>query len=411
MMMQFRSPLLGAIVVGFVLMTPALTRAQVAPPQQLDDATRPRIRIRGLSVNPTIAVSNAGVDSNVFNSVDDPRRDFTMTVSPALNGWVRAGRARVAVRGQSDIVYFQRYASERSFDGGFGAKFQVPLNRISPWVQGGIYSARQRSGYEVDLRSRRILTDTSAGIDYRFGGKTTLGLSVHRSETAWSGDAQLFGNSLSDSLDFVSTAATVTYRQDLTALTAVVTEVSTVADRFRVATERNADSVRVVAGFDLKTRALIDGSARVGFRNFDTVGGGAESYRGVVAEVDLGYVLRGVTRFSVEVERDTNYSFDRDYPYFVQTGVSIAVTQRIIGSWDAQARANHQQLSYRSRIGSLTSIVGRMDKVDRYGLGAGYRLNQDLRLGFNLDREQRASALDSRAYRGYRFGGSATYER
>ncbi len=400
---------IGALVVMSMCLVPARARAQVAPPPPEDDQSRPRIRVRGLSVNPTVALSNIGVDSNVFNTVVDPKPDFTGTLSPALDAWVRAGRARLAVRGRNDLVYFQKYSSERSVDGGFGARLEVPLNRLTPWAEGGSYSGRQRAGYEIDLRTRRNVNDVGFGLDYRVGDKTSVGFGLHRNETSWNGDAVFFGNSLKQYLDRRGDSATLSYRQDLTVLTTFVVETSAARDRFDFSPERDTDSMRGTVGFDLKTRALIDGSARVGFRRFDVVGGGSESFKGAVVRADLGYVVRGVARLSVQTERDTNYSYERDYPYYVQTGVIGTVTQRVANSWDAQARVGRQNLAYRTLVGSTTATVGRTDKVDQFGVGIGYHLNPTVRVGFNVDKYRRSSPVQRRDYAAYRVGASVTY--
>ena len=50
-------------------------------------ASRLRVRVGPLTINPTIALSNIGFDQNVFNEPTDlnPKRDFTFTVTPAAD--------------------------------------------------------------------------------------------------------------------------------------------------------------------------------------------------------------------------------------------------------------------------------------------------------------------------------------
>lgn len=397
------------VAVACLFANPAL--AQVTPPTPLVDGQEPRIQLRGFSATPTLSLTNIGVDTNVFNTPANPQSDFTMTLSPGVDVWLRLGRARLTARGRSDLVYFRRYASERSLDGGVGARLEVPFNRVMPWVEGGSFSGRQRAGYEVDLRSRRTQRRVAMGVAYRAGSKTTLGAEVRRMTSRWDGDAVFFGNSLNDALARRTDEVAVTYRQNLTVLTTFVAEASAATDRFQFATERDTDSVRAIVGFDLNQRALIDGSGRIGFRKFDGVGRGYESFQGLVASADLGYVLRGVTRFGVQVDRDAAFSFFRDYPYFLQTGVTVSVTQRVTNRWDVQGRMGHQNLAYRTLIGSITAVDNRVDQVDTIGSGVGYRLNSDLRLGVDVDKFRRRSQFQARDYERFRIGASVTYAR
>jgi len=49
--------------------------------------------------------------------------------------------------------------------------------------------------------------------------------------------------------------------------------------------------------------------------------------------------------------------------------------------------------------------------VRTYGAGVGYLIGRDLRIGFNVDRQERTSELADRAYEGFRYGASVTYGR
>jgi hypothetical protein len=48
--------------------------------------------------------------------------------------------------------------------------------------------------------------------------------------------------------------------------------------------------------------------------------------------------------------------------------------------------------------------------VRAFGLGAGYRLGSDKRVGFTIERQNRTSNVHAYGYRGLRFGMSLTYE-
>ena len=54
-------------------------------------------------------------------------------------------------------------------------------------------------------------------------------------------------------------------------------------------------------------------------------------------------------------------------------------------------------------------MPNRTDHIKTYGGGVGYGMTQDLRIGFNIDREQRVSPIPIQEYEGLRYGTAITY--
>jgi hypothetical protein len=55
------------------------------------------------------------------------------------------------------------------------------------------------------------------------------------------------------------------------------------------------------------------------------------------------------------------------------------------------------------------TVADRVDRVRTYGVGVGYHLSRDLRVGVNVDRSQRDSDVAHRQYAGLRIGTAVTY--
>lgn len=389
-------------------LTCVLTAGRPAGAQQRGDdpVETARIQIGPLGVTPAIAVSNIGIDSNVFRSEERPERDVTFTVSPGATAWLRAGRTRLTLEGRSDMVYFQRYASERSLDGTIGGRYEIRANRLTPWVAGQWTSGRQRVGYEIDARSRRVERQTGAGVDLRLRPNTDITLSVQRTDHAYDADAMFLGTSLYEVLNRRGESMAIGLSQRLTSLTTFKLEGQQIRDRFVHAPARDADAARLLAGFDLEPFALISGSVRVGYQRFD-LRDNVPDYTGLVAWADAAYTLLGRTRFDVVGQREINYSFDVASPYYVLTGGQLTVTPRLSSHWDLQGRIGRHQLDYRAAHGGS----GRVEHHLLHGGGIGYRLGASVRVAFDVDREQRASGVPGREYRGYKMGVSMTYGR
>lgn len=402
--------LTAAAIFGFVLAWPSPLNAQVSPPPPPDPQRPPRMKLGGFLVQPSIALTNVGIDSNVFNSVEDPERDFTATLSSTLAAWGKVGRVSLTTMGKGDLVYFQRFSTERSIDGGAALQASLPLGRLAPFAEVGAYSGRQRINFDIDVRSRRTQLDLALGVNVRVGGKSTVGLSARRTTTGWSGDSAI-GNGLREALDRTSNTGTVAYRHSLTPLTTWVNEVAATTDRFQFSPQRDSDSVAIQSGFDLNSRALISGTARVGYRRLDPRGGFAPHFRGPISKATLSYHSPIATQVDLNVGRDTGYSYEQFYPYFIDFNLNATVTQRIVGPLDFQINAGRRTMDYQLTSSAPPALPARKDRVNQFGLGFGWRLPGRSRLGFTLDRVQRSSPSQTRDYKGYRFGSSLTYLR
>ena len=397
------------LAIGALHLWAVPVRAQSSEP----DLSRVRLRFGPLLVNPTIALTNAGVDTNVFNQAesDRPKSDFTMTVTPQADVWLRLGRTWLAANVREDVVWYKTYSSERSVNNNYTVGWLVPLTRFTFTANGNWINARERPGYEIDARSDRSERGVNATADARVLSKTFFGVRGDIRKVEFDRDAVFLGTNLHDELTRTQTSAAVTVRHELTPLTSLTVDVGRQQDRFDFSPLRDSDSTYVTLGVRFDSRALISGSAKVGLRDFQLRSLGVEDYRGSTAAVDLSYVALGSTRLGLNMARDVQYSFNADQPYYLQTGFTGSLSQHIYGPLDVEARAGIQRLAYRSREGVIVARSNRVDRVHTYGGGVGYRVGRDLRVGFSVDRQQRQSGLDLRNYAGLRFGMAMTYAR
>jgi hypothetical protein len=400
----------GVLVVFMTCVCVMASRAgaQTAAPDA--SMERARVQLGPLGLTPSVALTNLGIDTNVFNEVDEPKQDFIFTVSPHVDASLRVRRARLQVMARSDLVYFRKYSSERSVDTAVDSKLEFRGTRITPWVAGSVSSGRQRFGYEVDLRFRRVTKDGGAGVEARLTGRTRVVVSAHRTEYAHDASAVFLGTSLQEVLNRRNDSIGLDLRYRLTALTTFVASTQAIRDRFEFVPSRNTDGMRVETGFDLTPFALISGRGRVGYRALNGKGT-TPDYSGLVASVGAGSTIKGRTHVDVAIERDVHYSIEFAYPYFLLTGATVVVTPRLTQRWDTQGRIGAQRLAYRGAEGISDLLRHRIDRYRVIGVGVGYRMGREMRIGFNVDRERRASPVQRRDYLGYRTGISVTYGR
>ena len=375
------------------------------------DPDQVRVRLGPVLLNPRIALTNFGVDTNVFNQADDenPKKDVTATLAPMTDLWLRMGRSWLQSTAKEDLVWYRDYASERSANTSLAAEWKLPLNRLSVKIGSSYLNTRERPGFEIDARSQRREYIGKGSIEVRALSKTFFGVRASRQRVDFDTVATFDSVNLRQALNRTVDTGAVSARHQLTPLTSLSVVVAREQARFAFSPLRDSDSTAVTGSVEFEPFALIKGTASVGYRSFHPLSSTLPEYDGPIASGDLSYTLLGTTRFGVQFVRDIQYSYFIDQPYYLLTGGSASVTQQIFGPLDVVARAGQQQLAYRDRIGAATVGSDRIDYVRTYGGGVGYHIGPELRIGFNVDQARRTSDVSRRRYDALRYGTSVTY--
>jgi putative beta-barrel porin BBP2 len=394
-----------------------LCAARTAPAQTGVDEGGPdpatvRMRVGPLWMNPRVELKNLGIDTNVFNQPDDqnPKSDFTFTLTPALDAWLRVGRSWLQSTIREDLVYYRDYSSERSTNEMYSLSWRVPVNRVSFSVEPNYVSTRERPGYEIDARVHRTEWGSTAGIEVRALSKTSVGVTGSYKEVDFDQNAAFLGTNLHDELNRSESAASLSVRHQLTPLTALGFSLVRQRDRFTYSPSRDADSTQIVGNATFDPHALLKGDATLGYRDYHPLDATVPGYTGFIGRGDLAYTLLEVTRFQVQFKRDITYSYDGNQPYYLEGGVNGSIAQQVFGPIDVTGRAGRSSLAYRDRTGAAITVPERVDYVRTYGGGVGYHLGGGgTRIGFNIDHYSRASDLPEHRYNGLRYGASVTY--
>src|SRR4051812_33903638 len=259
-----RAPRFAGFAIVFTL-TSAAAGAQIVDPE-----TRPaRVRLGPVALNPVIDLTNLGVDTNVFNEPSGlEKRDFTFTLTPRTDMWMKVGRGFLKGDVREDILWYQKYDSERSAStsGSIGAV--VPLNHIGFMVNAGYVRAHDRPGFEIDSRAARTEVQFSGAVEVRALARTFVGVQGSQRTTRFD-DGQTFASAnLNVELDRTSTAAAVTVRHELTPLTSITFDAGRVEDRFDLSPLRDSTSTSLGVQLTFDPAALIKGTARFGYRDF-----------------------------------------------------------------------------------------------------------------------------------------------
>jgi hypothetical protein len=357
-----------------------------------------------------IRVTDVGRDSNIFNTSDNPQSDMTATFSPSVDGWLRMAHGRANGRTQFDLYYFKTLTDLRAVDSDSSAHFEVPINRVQPYITGSFMSTRHRQNLEIDSLSRRRTNTVTVGADLRLTAKLTAGAFTRRTSLEYEANSVFLNTDLSRVLNHASTGEGASLRYALTPLTTVGVQAEQSRDRFEFASDRDSDNTIITANLNLNPRALISGGVSIGVQEHRVLAGGGPNFQGTVAAADLSYLLLGRTRFSIAARRQLDYSFV-DQTDYLNSGLGVAIAQRLGERWDIGGSTTRDRLNYRRK--GLVNPAGLSFPDETVLTTTGdvsYNLGRT-RIGARAEYRERRNDGSS-AFRGYdrlRVGATVTY--
>ena len=391
-----------AAAVAIVVLSAASARAQSSPGTDAGV-----VKFGPLSIKPTFMIRNIGRDNNVFNEAENPKKDFTMTLSPAAEIVFQPRRLKVSYTQTTDYVYFHTYKDERGANQSSSLRADLDLGVLQPYIGTGGVSTKARLNHEIDERARHEDRSYIAGVTFRLSTSTTLRVGVRRLTTRFDEDEEFRGQRLADSLNSRLESVEGAVGVALTPLTSLGVQVAKERQVFDLASERDSDTIRVMPTLTFSPLGLINGTVAVGYRKFTARDPATPEFSGLVALVGTGVTLFDNHRVDVSVTRDLSYSYDRETPYFVGTSATVTWTYAVAGPFDIKLSAMRDRMHYR---GSGVTTAADEDNYDEYGAGLGIRVRRRLRIGVQGDFVRRESDKGSdRNYDNHRIYGTLTW--
>ncbi len=356
------------------------------------------IRLGPVGLTPTFAVTNFGVDTNVFNDSVDPQRDFTFTATPKVQARLRSGRLMLGGILATGLVYYQKFDDQRSVDYSAQGRGDVDLGWFQPYAFAERLDTRDRLSVELDLRAPRVSTAVEGGGRIVLSSTTGLRFTARRTSVAFE-DGEVFeGIFLSETLNSHTTVLEGGLDLSLTPLTTFSVMVSGQQDRFESRPDRDSDSFKVMPTIRLEPPAIIQGSLAIGYRRFDGRTDALPDYSGIVYQGSLSHVIAERTKVDVGLARDVQYSFEVLEPYYVTTGVRMGLTHQLRETVDLRGAASSDRLDYQAQP-SAEPASSRSDRVRLLSVGAGFLVRPNVRVGFDLEFTRRRSERADRQYR------------
>jgi hypothetical protein len=301
-----------------------------------------------LSFTPTLRLTNVGLDTNVFDVTGTERQaaDLTATVEPGVETRVTTPRLDARVASALSMVYYQKFAGERAVNPSVNADLEQRLSgSLSLYGRSGIGYVKERSGFEIDNRPRRLTHASTVGA--RIGDRK-LQLDLHGSYdgVAYDPDALFLNVKLAETMNNTARGAGGGVKYRLTPYTSLTTVVDATATRFEFATDRDTNSYAAGVGVQFHPRAVLAGTAALGYRVLRPLSARTPDFAGFTPRAGLTYTLRDVLTVGVGAQRDLETSFYSERPYFLYTLYEASIRQALFHHFDIGGSIQHTTLEY-----------------------------------------------------------------
>jgi hypothetical protein len=368
------------LLVSSLLIALPLTAAAQGPDPKDEPWTRAKLNLGGFFIAPSFMFRDVGIDDNVFRDSFKPRKDLTATVAVSSIFGFHTRALLVTLTQDNSYLWFRRYRSERSIDGGLRGAMELRFASFRPWIRWKKQTSHDRSGIEIDARAGRTTPAIDGGMDFKFGFRTGASFAVRRDSLTYSeGETEVgqFGVfDLATELDRKSLNLTASGKWRYSDYTELIGGVEFTRDQFRREITRDNDSYFYFGGFHGGGEgAPLVGELRVGYKEQRHTDRTIKDFKGLAMSGDITTTLLDHIRLTLKANRDVGYSYDNVFPFYLQEGAGVNALFRISTRLDLLASYRQDFLRYRYVIGGPDRSRDEMGIVSTvgfiYNMGGG----------------------------------------
>ena len=365
-------------------------------------------------IQPSLVISNAGVDSNLYYSTNEPVKDFTITAGPAATLYVPIHREFVlSAYGSPQYVWYSKTDRERTWNYYFNGAAQLSLKNVFFSLEGTYSDARERWNTEIDIRPRRIEKGYGGSALVKVAWKTSFLLGYRTANYNYESIEDAGGFNVQEKLSRQESYANLSLFYQASTQRRFFLDFEYGQYEFDFATQAaigNSRSGAAYAGLDFSPLGRrMRGRIRVGYKKFDVRAVGGPDYQGIVGDSQLWvrlakpFVIRG------SYVRDVRFSLWYDNPYYLESrpglGVSVYPVRFLRLDYDYSFGRNTYPV-----VGGGGSDVKRLDEYRIHSAAVYFRIKKSIALGFIASWWARNSNLDAEDDKRTFFGVNLTYE-
>ena len=356
------------------------------------------IKIGPFRLKPSFSIKNAGYDSNIFYSPHQPVADYTATPTAGLRSVLLLGsRGFLDFGGELGYLWFARTASQNYLNRYADAHLEFYLSKFTFYIEEGYAKARQRYGYEIDIRTLHTLNSLNMGINYEPSDKVSLKFAFNQDLLRYDSPATFRGYRLDEILNHKKNSFVLTYRQQILPKTAALSEFSYVRYNFDSPTsDLNSVSHRALWGAEFDPTAFIQGTFKIGFSYLSFQSPEIRDYKGLAGSASLRFRLSDYTYFILDFNQDTHFSYWAYYFLSKLYGGTLGfyLSERIRIDVGGTLVNNFYEAT------EIWKEERRIDRLNLYRVNILYRLTESISTGLGLGYLKRTSH-----YWGYEWDG------
>ncbi len=368
-----------------------------------------------------LQLRDAGVDTNVFQTLVDPVRDQVVVLALQGEGVLPLGR-RLSVSGSGFIEqnHYLREGDQRATDFFGQGRAELRLGAVQLYGGGSGGQFTQRFSIDVDERLTRQEKAGYAGAVWRLAPRLSLtGQAMGEVLTFAPGQFRQ-GGDIKEAMDRNTLTASAQLRHALTPRTTLVVAADVLEDRFFSQPPPLPNvrrSYRFLGGVEFGERAKVSGKLLAGMREFPgTLEQGSPPYRGPILTADLTVPLGRQASFRLQGLRDVLYASS-----LVELGSltyrNAFIYEQVIGSAflplfpkgpAAVLSAGFEEATYLLPYPYGSNRF--TDRVDHRYIGSAglvQRLGERVRIGGHVIWARRVSSLPYFSYERVRYGFNA----
>ena len=347
------------------------------------------IKIGPFRLKPSFSIKNIGYDSNIFYSSRKPVADYTATPTAGLRSVLLLGnRGFLDFGGELGWLWFARTPSQNYLNRYADAHLEFYLSRFTFYIEEGYARARERFGYEIDIRTLHTVNSLNIGINYEPSAKTSLKFAYNQDLLRYDSQATFRGYRLDEILNHMKNSFGITYRQQILPKTAAISEFSYARYNFNNPTsDLNSISYRALWGAEFDPTAFIQGTFKMGFSYLTFPSPDIKDYKGLAGSASLKFRFSDYTYFLVDFNQDTYFSYWAYYflsklyggtlGFYLSERIKIDITGTVINNFYQATEVWKEE--------------GRIDRLHLYRVNILYRLAESIGTGVGISYLERTS--------------------
>ena len=363
-----------------------------------------QLNIGVVSFTPMLQLRSIGFDSNVLDlsNTEPAESDFTATIEPGVETRFTTPRLDARVASTVALTYYRDHASERAVSPNFAVTIDHRLSgALALYAKGNLGFVKERTGFEIDTRPRRETHSATAGVRI---GQRKIELDLHGSYggLAYDREATFKQVSMADTMNHTFTGGGAGVKYRLSPYTSLTARTDVTATRFEFSPIRDTNSYLGLVGVEFHPRAMISGSAGIGYRVLNPLSDRTPAFSGFAPRAGLTYTLHDTFSVSAGAQREVEYSVFGDRPYFVYTLYEGSVRQALFHHLDIGGSLQYTTLDYQQFVTEAGVFPTLPTEVVRMATASVGIPMKRFRVGWYVQRWDRVSA--DRPYKTMRAG-------